>query len=45
MNDCITSANVSIQWALEYDKPTTALYEQHDLAVILKNCQSQNLKF
>ena len=37
MEDCITSTNVCIQWALEYDKPTSALFELRDLAVILKN--------
>ena len=37
VDDCIRSANVCIQWALEYDKPKTALYELRDSAVILKN--------
>ena len=29
--------NKCMQWALEYDKPTSALFELRDLAVILKN--------
>ena len=30
LKDCVTSTNVCIQQALEYDKPTTALYELGD---------------
>lgn len=37
VDDAITSINICIQWALENDKPTTALYELRDSAVILKN--------
>ena len=37
VDDCITSINICIQWALENNKPTTALYELRDSAVILKN--------
>ena len=37
VNDCITSTNVCIQWALSYDEPKTALYELRDLAIIIKN--------
>ena len=33
VDDCITSINVCIQWALENEKPTTALYELRDSAV------------
>ena len=46
VNDRITSTNVRIQWALEYDKPTRALYKQHDPAVFFKIvCQKINSKF
>ena len=37
MDDCIISINVCIQWALENDNPTSALFVRHDSAVILKN--------
>ena len=37
VGDSITSTNVCIQWALEYDKQTSALFELRDLPVILKN--------
>ena len=30
VDDCITSTNVCIQWTLENDNPTTALYELYD---------------
>ena len=34
VDDCVTSTNVCIQWALKYDKLETALYEQCHSAVI-----------
>ena len=36
VDDFITSPNVCIQWALEYEKPTTALNELRDLASYFK---------
>ena len=39
------TTNVCIQWALEYDKPTSALLEPRDSAVILKNSFLKNFKF
>ena len=45
-DDCITSINICIQWALEDDKFTTALYELRDSAVILQMvCRKSNSKF
>ena len=35
-DDCVTSINGGLQWAMENDKPTTALCEKRDSAVILK---------
>ena len=32
VEDCKISTNVYIQWALDYDKPKTALYELRDSA-------------